>query len=77
MIAEPAARAPFSTEESGTWPSYFGGGRLRTENVLIDAAFNSFDKACRSPGMAIKRSCFSLNAGFMPWSRYFKYLVDT
>ena len=34
MTAEPAASAPRSMIVRGTWPSYFGGGRFRTENGL-------------------------------------------
>lgn len=36
MTAEPAARAPRSRVLRGTWPSYLGGGRLRTENGLLE-----------------------------------------
>ena len=36
MTAEPAARAPRSRVVRGTWPSYLGGGRLRTEKGLAE-----------------------------------------
>ena len=32
VAADPTAKTPFSVPVSGTWPSYLGGGRLRTEN---------------------------------------------
>lgn len=74
MTAEPAARAPRSRGLRGKWPSYLGGGRLRTENGLLKQ-----EVARRRPGGSLRRVSVFMPAALllMVAVRRKSQLIDT
>lgn len=49
-MADPTASTPLSVDVNGTWPSYFGGGRLSTEKANLPVGEYTVERRSQSGG---------------------------